>query len=359
MTKHVVAIVQLPPPVTGLSAVNQCMVEKLSHAGKLAAVVNMAPPDGATGLRKHLGRFARTLSAAGLLLRLRVKGVTTVYMPSDGGAGMIWNIALLLVARAMRHRVWVHHHSFAYVNRRSALMALQLAVAPVGTRHLVLCQAMLDGLKANYSKVWARGRQVGLLLPNSFMPDSRPGSAVASETFIIGHLANLTAAKGALRFISLFRLARAEGLNIKARIAGPVSDELSGEAIRQVVADFPDSFEWLGPIYGEAKTQFYQSIDAFAFPSDYENEAQPLVLLEALSEGAALLVTKRGCMGCDHVNAPGLTADVKEFEVSALQWLREHEHPVARKRLKQQAKQRFSEAKAEGQAALSRIMEAI
>lgn len=359
MTAHVIAIVQLPPPVTGLSAVNRRMVKELSRTGKLAAVVDIAPPEGATGVGKHLGRLARTLSAARLLIRLRGRGVTTVYMPSDGGAGIIWGIALMLVARTMRYRVWVHHHSFAYINRRSTLMAIQLCVAPADTRHLMLCEAMLDGFKANYPRALAHGRQVGIVLPNSFMPDSRPAPPRMSNAFVIGHLANLTEAKGALRFISFFRAARAEGLAVEARMAGPISDERSGQAIRQAAADFPRAFEWLGPIYGDAKAAFYRSINAFVFPSDYENEAQPLVLLEALAEGAALLVTDRGCMGCDHANSPGLIAHVETFEGAALSWLREHQDAAAREQLKRRAIQAFDATKAKGEAALSRVMEAI
>ena len=43
--------------------------------------------------------------------------------------------------------------------------------------------------------------------------------------------------------------------------------------------------EYLGPQYGAAKDSFYQSIDILIFPSLYFNEAEPVVLLEAISRG--------------------------------------------------------------------------
>ncbi len=38
---------------------------------------------------------------------------------------------------------------------------------------------------------------------------------------------------------------------------------------------------YLGPIYGDAKTAFYGNLDVLLFPSNYVNEAEPLVIHEA------------------------------------------------------------------------------
>ncbi len=359
MTGHVVAIVQLPPPVTGLSAVNQRMVEELSRAAKLAAVANVAPPQGATGLRKHLGRLARTLSAAGLLIRSRTQGVTTVYMPSDGGAGMIWNIGLMLVARALRYRVWVHHHNFSYLNRWSLLMWLQLSLAPRGVVHLALCPDMLEGLRTRYAGPWRRRGHVGRTLSNAFMPAPAPPLAPRSGPLVIGHLSNLMISKGAVRFIDLFLAARAAGLPIRAEMAGPIWDEEVRGAVEAAQADHADSFRWLGPLYGAEKASFYAGIDAFAFPTDYVNEAQPVVLLEALSGGAAVLATARGCMACDHAGSPGLISPLEGFHEAALAWLTEHATGDRRDHLQREAEAAFSRMRAEAEAQLADVLAAI
>lgn len=59
----------------------------------------------------------------------------------------------------------------------------------------------------------------------------------------------------------------------------------------------PDSVEWVGPVSGGDKDAFYRSLDVFVFPSEYRFEAQPLVVLEALSYGVPCLVTDQGYMG--------------------------------------------------------------
>jgi glycosyltransferase involved in cell wall biosynthesis len=319
----VVAIVQLPPPVTGLSTVNQQMVMELARSGKLKTVVNVAPPVGARGGRKQLARLGLTAKAALTLLRARRDGATTLYMPSDGGWGMIWNITLVGVARLFGYRLWVHHHSFAYINRRSWLFALQLWIAPYRSHHIALCESMLEALERLYQPVWSRRGHSGRVLSNAFMAQPPTDPTPRSGSFVIGHLANLTAEKGSLRFIDLFRAARTEGLDLTAQIAGPIGDAATQQAIEAAVRDHGETFQWLGPVYGTDKSLFYSSIDAFVFPSSYANEAQPLVLLEALGGGAAVLATTRGCMACDHASSPGIISSSAEFHDRALAWLRE------------------------------------
>ncbi|MCZ8086726.1 MAG: glycosyltransferase family 4 protein [Brevundimonas sp.] len=359
MTAHVLAIVQLPPPVTGLSAVNERMVEELSRVGKLAAVADVASPNGATGLRKHLGRLVRILSAAGLLIRSRAQGATTVYMPSDGRAGMVGNIALILVARAMRYRIWVHHHNFSYLNRWSLLMWLQLSLAPCAVVHLALCPDMLERLKVRYAGPWRRRRHVGRTLSNAFMAAPGPPAAVRSGPLVIGHLSNLMVSKGAIRFIELFAAARDLGLPIRAEMAGPIWDEDVRDAVEAAEAQYPESFRWHGPLYGPAKAQFYAGIDAFVLPTDYLNEAQPVVLLEALSAGAAVLATARGCIPYDFANAPGLIAPLASFDHAALAWLAEYANGEGRAELQRAAEATFSRMHAESEASLAETLDAL
>jgi len=329
----VVAIVQLPPPVTGLSLVNTRIVEELHLLGRLMCAIDVSPPHGSVGRQKYIGRAFRTLLAATALVRGRLKGARAVYMPCDGGAGLILNVALAAAARMLGLRLSLHHHSYAYLNRRSLLMSLLLMVAPRGTHHLVLCGDMLRRLQSLYPRAWDGGRHKACILSNAFLPNVELNVPVRTGQLTIGHLSNLTVEKGSVRFISIFRVLRDEGVPVLARIAGPIGDEETRTAIRDAIRDYGDAFAWLGPVYGEDKTHFYQSIDAFIFPSDYANEAQPVVLLEALANGAAVLATARGCMACDHSQSPGLIASSEVFNFRAIAWLRAHVEPDKRRDL--------------------------
>lgn len=353
---HVVAILQIPPPVTGLSAVNLRMLEELRMAGLLLAEHDVAPQVGTQGLGKQIGRAWRTVGAISTLVRARSLGGTTLYMPCDGGIGLLLNFLTLLAARAMGYQVWLHHHSFAYVNRRSTLMAMLIRYSPRGMTHIALCHEMLDGLRARYTVEWNRRANNGEVLPNAFMIDAGDGPAQRNELLTLGHLSNLTTEKGAVRFVEIFSSLRKEGLSVRARIAGPICDEETAAAIREAETAYPGDFFWLGPLYGTEKVTFLESIDAFIFPSDYLNEAQPLVLLEALAHGAAILSTQRGCMGCDHAKSPGVIAPLATYHDVAISWLKAHIEAPARTHLPSHAKARFEEMKVEAREILDRLL---
>lgn len=355
---YVVAAVQLPPPVTGLSAVNERVVQELAQRSLIATDIDLSPR-AHSGLRKQIFRASRTLAAIVALAKAKPKGARVLYMPSDGGSGIALNIVIAVAAGALGYKIWVHHHSFAYINQRSALMASLIRLAPAGMTHIALCQDMLDGLKARYAKEWGARRNEGLVLPNAFMIAAGSADDTRDDVLTIGHLSNLTAEKGAARFVEIYKALRAANVAVRGRIAGPIGDQASKQAIEEAQAAFPEDFKWLGPLYGADKDQFFASIDAFVFPSDYDNEAQPLVLLEALARGSAVLTTKRGCMSCDHSASPGLVAPIASFQDEAVAWLTQHADKSARRDLPQQAQARFADMKAEAAGQLEKLIEAL
>lgn len=353
---HVVAALQLPPPVTGLTAVNERFIQELTRRGLIATSIDLSPRTH-SGLRKQIFRVGRAMAAIVALAKARPTGARVLYMPSDGGSGIALNIAIAVSAGALGYRICVHHHSFAYVNQRSGLMATLIRVAPPGMTHVALCQDMLDGLKSRYANEWNSRRNEGLVLPNAFMIAADSADDTRDDVLTIGHLSNLTAAKGAVRFVEIYKALRAANVKVRGRIAGPIGDQASRQAIEEAEAAFPEDFKWLGPLYGADKNHFFASIDAFVFPSDYDNEAQPLVLLEALAGGAAVLTTKRGCMSCDHNASPGLVAPIANFHDEAVAWLTRHANKPTRQDLPQRAKARFADMKAEAAGQLEKLVE--
>jgi len=52
--------------------------------------------------------------------------------------------------------------------------------------------------------------------------------------------------------------------------------------------------EYVGPLYGEHKERFYRQLDVFLFPTNYANEAEPLVIYEAMRQGVHVIACDRG-----------------------------------------------------------------
>jgi glycosyltransferase involved in cell wall biosynthesis len=355
---YVVSVVQLPPPVTGLSAVNERVVRHLEEAGLLVRKIDLAPPRAWPGRLKPFGRLLKTLGAAADMLIARLRGARVLYMPCDGGSGLAFNIALTATARVLSYKLVTHHHSFAYLNAYSGLMKLFIEFSPRDTKHLMLCERMGSMLDDRYAASLAKRRHRTSVLPNAFMIDRAVSSdgPAATGPLTLGHLSNLTEEKGALRFIDIFARLRRQGVPVRAMLAGPARAASVEKAIADAARAFPEDFRWMGSVYGAEKERFYADVDVFVFPSFYKNEAQPLVLLEAMAHGAALVSTGRGCMGCDHKDSPGVILAEEDFEAEAIRWLTRFAADFDREAGKSAAQARFSVLKQEADAALAAFL---
>ena len=353
---HVFAVAQLPPPVTGLSAVNARMIREFAAADLLLATADIAPPRGWPSALKPAGRLAKVIWSTLRLVVARAQGALTLYMPCDGRSGLTFNVLLAAVARVLGYSLWTHHHSFAYLNQRSALMAAFLRASPKGTTHLLLCDRMETLLLERYPSEWPACGAKMIVLSNAFMSDATSAAPATDGGLVLGHLSNLTEDKGALRFLQLFARLRRRGLAVRAKIAGPANEPQVKAAIEATAAEFPDAFHWLGPVYGSDKDAFYEGVDVFVFPSSYANEAQPLVLLEALAHGAAVVTTDRGCMGCDHQGSPGAIFPENDFDTQAERWIENLAANFNRASLTQDATLRFASLKYEADRALARVI---
>ena len=74
-------------------------------------------------------------------------------------------------------------------------------------------------------------------------------------------------------------------------------DELLGAA---------SDVEYVGPVYGGQKEQFYRQLDVFLFPTNYANEAEPLVIYEAMRQGVHVIACDRGSIAEMLRNGAGL-----------------------------------------------------
>lgn len=320
--RGVLALVQLPPPVNGLATANAFVTERLEAAGLLWKAVGIGPSRHGPGWLRTAVRAGRVAGAVLIMPVARLSGARLLYMPPDSAAGLLFNLVLLAWARLLGFRVWFHHHNFSYIDRHMGAMERLIRWAPRGSTHVVLCARMGEQLAERYPAAWAAATPRLLVLPNAVMVEAgEPAATDRPAAVVLGHLSNLTAEKGSDTVIDLFLAARRQGTPVRLDLAGPAGDAATRAAIARAEAEAPDAFRWLGPVYGAAKQDFYAGLDVFALPSRYVNEAQPIVLLEAQAQGAALLATDRGCIACDHSRSPGAVFTADGFVEQSTGWL--------------------------------------
>lgn len=342
----VVMIGAFPPPIHGMAAVNAAVRDALQQAGVKPTVIDLASPSLDRSLAVRLGRLPRVLRGLGRLAGKRGLRNTTLYVSVSGGLGQVYELAFLLLGRLRGMRPFLHHHSFAYLDRPGMLTRALVRTAGDDAVHIALSAGMAERLQMAYRA----GRVIPVSNAVFFVATDAP-AVVRRRLATIGFLGNISAEKGAFEFLDLMAAAGNAGLPLRARLAGPFQDAATERAVRERLGSLPQ-VEYIGPQYGADKDAFYADIDALVFPTRYVNEAEPVTVHEALSRGIPVIAYGRGCIpeivGADcglviDPAAPFVPAALAKLE----SWLAD---PVAFEAASQAAAARFARTYDENQA---------
>ena len=93
--------------------------------------------------------------------------------------------------------------------------------------------------------------------------------------------------------IEVLRQGLSRGLDLTLSLAGQPIDASVAVVLDRAQAEFGGRIKQWGFVSGESKDDFLGSIDWFVFPSRYANEAEPIVVLEALAHGVPCVTGRR------------------------------------------------------------------
>jgi glycosyltransferase involved in cell wall biosynthesis len=287
LTIRVAFVGPLPPPINGFSIMCSLMLRRLNLKAAVD-VFDRAPVVGRAA-KTIVQQIIRALAFAFSCLRSRD---CVIYLALSGGHGQALDACYVLVGRLLLRRIFIHHHSFAYIDRSSFLNKCFFVLARTST-HIVLSRGMGLALQKRYA---LDAKKICVVSNAAFFdsPVADHPSQASSRHLRIGFLSNISVEKGFVEFFEIMRRLRGRGVAIDARIAGPVAPSAQTEFGR-LLAESPEVHH-IGPLYGGAKTEFYRGLDIFVFPTRYANEAEPLVLHEAMQAGAHVIATDRGAI---------------------------------------------------------------
>ncbi|WP_291358699.1 glycosyltransferase family 4 protein [Acinetobacter sp. UBA3025] len=304
------------------------MFEFFSKAGFNQKKIDVS----ATGIKKiiaHLYAFVVILFSE----------KTSVYISLNSNNGLILNVLLVLAARLKNSNLYLHYHAYDHIRRRSKVLYWLTKLAGKRACHIVLGQTMANDLQKSV------GFQLDtFVLNNSKLIEQNKFHAQPKESVIrLGHLSNLTKEKGLTATIDTAIYLK-NYFSIELHLAGPATSEYVNDEIQRAKAAFGESLKYLGPLYGQDKDQFYASIDYFIFPSQYKNEAEPLVVLEALSAGVPVIASNIGCISDDIDSTGGISLSMDEnFKPKVKHYLSQIEHENKYFQASINAKNRFLE----------------
>lgn len=255
-------------------------------------MVDIGPRRYRSRLSYHVNRIFGVLRAITLEFRRAGSPKRTIYTVVESGWGRFYNLALVAVARLLRFQIVLHHHTSAHTLNHSVGFELLARVAGRYAIHVVLGQEMACDLHARYPSA-----TLSLVVHNSpFLPVPQDVARVGANLpkLTIGFLSNLANEKGLDCVLDVLRAGRAAGLELDLKLAGPAGSAKVAEQIKSAQLEFGPALTVLGPVGPSEKIGFFTSIDLFLFPSRYKFEAQPLVVLEAMSFGVPVIASRRG-----------------------------------------------------------------
>ncbi|MDB5249626.1 MAG: glycosyltransferase family 1 protein [Segetibacter sp.] len=317
---HIVFAAQLPPPLNGSANISERVLHLIKENDFSFQFVNMR--GRGKKLSYFFSRMGKSIKACSLLIGNYSRRRSTIYYISvSDGWGMLFEMIPWVLASVLAAKRIMHHHSFKYCYRRTFLMYLMQAGGKKNIVNIMLCDFHKQSFFSIYKKslIPSNIKVIG----NEFILEKCKSidKAKYQEKITIGHLSNLTVAKGLKIVIQIFEFFKNDK-KVVFEIAGPAMSVEVKDQLSKYMKEYPDNFKYRGPLYGEAKDDWYKGIDIFLFPTAYNAETYPLVILEAISNKIIPFTTPIGCL-CE-MNNSLFISDYSDYYDKAVDFIKRY-----------------------------------
>ena len=281
-----------PPPLGGSAKITELIFESLSAANVDVTKIDLSANNLShrRNIAYHLQRLTRNVSGL-LRSRQRAERGSTLYIVPDGGDGAWYTLAHVRAAGGGYGKSVLHHHSCRYVETHSRPVDMLTRSYHEKATHVFLTAGMAEDFQRRYRPV------THLIASNArFVADEAglDASPRLEGPVRLGHLGNLCRDKGFFAVADAYDALRECAVDAVLRLAGPVLEPEVQARLDQLRSAHGQLVQHAGPVSGSAKRDFYRSIDCFLFPTQFSQEAAPVVIYEALAAGVPVLSTDRG-----------------------------------------------------------------
>ncbi len=306
--QRVLVLAQLPPPEHGAAAVNRQVVNSrtLSEAFDMTVVPIAMSADLARLRKFDVTKVWRSLALFGAAARElfgRSPPDLAYFTLSPAGWAFYRDLALITLIRIAGVRCVFHLHgrgiaaSIEKAPWRRALYRFAFARSYV----ITLGGTLRDDIKGLVSedRMFVVPNGVHDTAPAHLLPHRDGGARRLNDTPPrILFVSNMLEEKGPLILLEALATVAQHGIRFDARFAGawrePLSLDRFSERVRAL--GLHDHVAHLGPVYGEAKARLFADADVFVLPTYYQHEALPLVVIEAMMHGLAIVTTRIGAL---------------------------------------------------------------
>ena len=238
-------------------------------------------------------KLIKLFSFLGIITKLPfyLNKIETVYIQENGGLGKIYDVFLLILLILFKKNCFYHNHSSNKFNYFDYLTKIIQLLGKFNVTNIFLSDIEYKNFIHKYGYL----KKYYVISNSVFIKKSsikKTQSMISKNNIKFGLLSNLFKDKGLNEFIDLAKYARGHKKNWEFYLAGPLVHD---SIIYMKIFNELDNLNYLGPINDEEqKINFYQNLDFFVFLTTFVNESEPLVILEAISNGCIPIVYDKG-----------------------------------------------------------------
>lgn len=313
MKKRILFITPLPPPVHGSAMMSQYIKEsKLINKAFECDYVNLSTSRRMDEIgKKPLLKMVRFVWAYCMVLgKLMCHRYDLCYLAiTCHGIGFLKDAPFVLLCKLFGKKIVIHQHNKG-MSRNVEQWPYRWLLPWVyrDTKVILLSWRLYPDIE----KV-VRKEQI-LICPNG-IPETLQKEPEAKRHNRIPHLlflSNLMVSKGGLVLLDALEILKDKGYSF-------ICDFVGGETVEIDATRFKAEVEkrgldklviYSGKKYGADKERFFKQADAFVFPTYYDNECFPVVLLEAMQHKLSIVTTNEG--GVEDIIEDGVNGFVCE-----------------------------------------------
>ncbi len=296
MKPTILFILHMPPPVHGASMMgkyihdSQVVNEAFDcHYINLTTAKNLADI-GKVGPRKLI-QFVQLLNR----IRKDVKKLKPqlVYVtPNACGGAFYKDFVVVQLLKAMGCKVVAHYHNKGVATQQNHKPDKWLYRQFFNKIQVILLAEPLYTDIERFVK-----REQVLFCPNG-IPESSPTNNAPPKKNLphILFLSNLLIDKGVFTLLDACKLLKGQGYVFQCDFVGGETADMDAERFKHECEQrgIANCVTYHGRKYGEEKFPFFRQTDIFVFPTFYNKECFPLVLLEAMEQSLPCISTFEG-----------------------------------------------------------------
>lgn len=307
----------LPPPISGQSLAFQSLVEGLNERTVDFGFIDLSDRGPARGGAPTFSRAFQYLRVLRNYVQMVHRCTGTVYLQiAQSRFGFLRDALFILIAGLRRLRIVCHLHGGNYDRFYRQQPRFLRALIRTALRRADRVIVLGEGLRSLFdfepslgSKITVVPNGLPYAPPSSIRPKRIPSDP--NEPIRILYMSNLIESKGYFDVLkAVHLLATRDGLTIDAKFCGAFwanrSDDVcvrSADHAESLFRRFVDQHglancvHYCGVLSGAEKERALTDAHFLVLPSYYDNEGQPLAIIEAMAHGCVSISTDHRAIG--------------------------------------------------------------